>query len=159
MGLSADSAVHPDDHLIQIHPTRLSFCCACRLSAPPRQAREFVSVFAKLFNCVNLLVSQRNWKRRRRARRRRSLQTNRSTSFATESSSCPGSMRASLPRTSGRAGSSTTHTPARLTTCVSLPPSPTLHLSRGKCSVALLNETESVLSYLDKEVSQSGRYE
>lgn len=24
---------------------------------------------------------------------------------------------------------------------------------RGKCSVALLNETESVLSYLDKEVS------
>lgn len=30
---------------------------------------------------------------------------------------------------------------------------PTLFI-RGKCSVALLNETEAVLSYLDKEVSQ-----
>ena len=28
---------------------------------------------------------------------------------------------------------------------------------RGKCSVALLNETEAVLSYLDKEVSQRGK--
>lgn len=28
-------------------------------------------------------------------------------------------------------------------------------LNRGKCSVALLNETESVLSYLDKEVIYS----
>lgn len=28
-------------------------------------------------------------------------------------------------------------------------------LNRGKCSVALLNETESVLSYLDKEVNHS----
>lgn len=29
-----------------------------------------------------------------------------------------------------------------------------LCFSRGKCSVALLNETESVLSYLDKEVPE-----
>ena len=37
-----------------------------------------------------------------------------------------------------------------LTWCLS-PPSLSI---RGKCSVALLNETEAVLSYLDKEVSQ-----
>lgn len=37
-----------------------------------------------------------------------------------------------------------------LTCCLSCPSLPV----RGKCSVALLNETEAVLSYLDKEVSQ-----
>lgn len=41
-----------------------------------------------------------------------------------------------------------------LTCCSFSPVSPPL---RGKCSVALLNETESVLSYLDKEVSQRGQ--
>lgn len=37
--------------------------------------------------------------------------------------------------------------------CVLPPPSFSI---RGKCSVALLNETEAVLSYLDKEVSLRG---
>lgn len=39
------------------------------------------------------------------------------------------------------------------TWCLFLPSLPI----RGKCSVALLNETEAVLSYLDKEVSQRGK--
>ncbi|KAI3365122.1 hypothetical protein L3Q82_010235, partial [Scortum barcoo] len=68
----------------------------------------------------------RSWKRRKRTRHRdradRKTETPASPP-ATESSSSPGSMRVYPRRT----------------------------FIRGKCSVALLNETEAVLSYLDKE--------
>ncbi len=88
---------------IDRHKDTVMFVVSFLFDVPPRHTDtifNIVNVFPYVsFSCLWSL--QRSWKRRRRTRQRQSSQKNRNTSFATESSSSPGSMRVYLRHTSG----------------------------------------------------------